>query len=283
MQLCHGIEECYRKVPTVAGNAELDIFDFYSEESIVLILYKPALAEPEFDINAYLPCLFKYGYFLQSKGVDPSTCVEVLDESYRELSSRLSIRPISEAFIKATFVSHAMQKTLPYENNPLLVFFYQYQLIELLIGQILDASFQEFKEQLATDASIASSIRDTVKTLNENLNEKVRIKRLFNRHIGVNPEISALRLKCNEFLNANGVVLKKELAAQSFADYLYETRNVLFHNLRNVAPESLQIVSQINGLFRPVLCDMLVSYVPKPAADIAESQSPEVGVAAAYS
>lgn len=280
MQLCQGIDGCYCKVPTVVGDAELDIFDFYSEDSIVLILYKPALGALEFNINSYLPCLFKYGYFLQTSGVDPSTSVGVLDEPYSELGAKLSIRPISESFTQAAFVTHAMRKTLPYESNPLLIFFYQYQLIELLIGQILDTSFQEFKEQLAADAAIASSIRDTVKTLNENMNEKVRLKRLFNRHIGTNPELSALRLKCNEFLNANGVTLKKEIAVQSFADYLYETRNVLFHNLRNVAPESLELVGEINGLLRPVLCDMLVNYVPKPSEGLADLPLPEVEVAA---
>lgn len=265
MRLCQGFENCYLKIPTVIGERELDIFDFYSEDSIVLVLYRPALDEPDsFRIDTYLPSLFKYGYFLQSANIDPGTCASVGADLYKKLEAKLTIRPISESFSSAQFVVHAMQSTLPYEGNPLMVFFYHYQLIELLIGEVLDTTFQEFKEQLAADAAISTSIRDTLNTLNESLNEKARIKRLFNVHIGVNPETSDLRLRCNEFLNINGVVLKKSIETQHFADYLYETRNVLFHNLRNVAPQSLKVITEINELLRPVLCDMLINYVARP-------------------
>jgi len=263
MHLCRGNLECHLKMPFRGMQNEYLITDFYAQDTIVLIIYSKMLKDSsKFNIDNYLPSLFQQGYFLQTPGIDPSTLFKsnLGNNGAARDARRVYLEPMSPLLSEIQFISNTFRVLLPYERNSLTTFFYLYQLIELLMGVILQTSYDEIKRKLVDEGHTSSDIRDILDDLNESLSEKKRLNKLTSSHLSKSPDMTQLRIDCNAFLDHQESNLKTTPGNRNFAEFLYPVRNAVFHNLRSVKPDSQKTLERISESLKPVVCSFLINY-----------------------
>jgi len=267
-ELCNGISNAFVTTPVDQGVDEIDITSFYSEDSIVLILYKRAFADPDlFRLDDYIPCLFKFGYFLQSSSRNPAEIAAFQNPTaYEALDQRLRVAGISEhlkanPFIRAVLVDH-----LPYERSGLLSFFYLYQLVELLLDRIMQIEQQKFVAIVAERQMNSMELKDAIDSLGKTMSEKARLQILFSHNLDTHVDETDLRRACNEFLRTQPGTLAAGayVEVNEFWQYLYRVRNALFHNLRGVDPAAIARLPDICLAFKKVISEVLISYKETP-------------------
>lgn len=261
-KLCEGLEQAFLTVGDLTGSEEADIRKFYSEDSIVLILYKDALVDANaFQIDDYLPCLFKFGYYLQGSSRNPRDVAKnEQPESYAQLDGRLRIEPISGCLRGIPFVRSVLAELLPYERNPILAFYYQYQIVELLLERVMHVGQQEFVNEVTAKPLIPTEIKESIERFLDKASEKKRLRLLFGSHLTRPIDEGRLRDVCNRFLRAHDPAPAAFLDKVNFSEYLYPVRNMLFHGLRHVDDRAMPLVETINIEFKAVVCDLLIAY-----------------------
>lgn len=260
MALCNGIETAYLKQPD-ASKRIFSIFDFYPSNTIVVAIYKPQLVDVAgFHIDDYLASFIKYGYFLQTPGLDPRKIASENKDRFEAPDTRVSIQPIAPEMQKVAFITHLLKVLLPYADTSLLRFFYLYQIVELMMGTLLELSFTEFKQRLSIAQPVSSGIREVMEDLHEQLSEKKRMSKLFDRHITPSIDLNVLRGSCNEFLTSLGSTSATPEHQRGVAEFLYPVRNVLFHNFRIIEPSNLAKLDEIAAAMRIAVCDMLMRF-----------------------
>jgi hypothetical protein len=260
MALCNGLDMAHLRQPGSVQRS-LSIFDFYSPNTIVVCIYKPQLADAaNFRIQHYLASFLRYGYFLQEPTLDPSKIAPEARDQFEEPSNRISIEIMASEMREVAFITHLLQALLPYANTPLLRFFYLYQIVELMMGTLLEKSFTEFKTRLAATPAAASGIREVIEELQDQLSEKKRISKLFGQYMKPAIDLSDLRSSCNDFLKSLGNTFSTPEDQRGVNEFLYPVRNALFHNLRNVEPTNLAKLNEIAVAMRAAVCDSLVRF-----------------------
>jgi hypothetical protein len=261
--ICEGLEMAYLKKPS-ANQRSFSIFDFYAPNTIVVAIYKPSLPDAaNFRVEDYFASFIKYGYFSQQRAMDPNKIAPETKNQFETIVARVYIEVMAPEMQQIAFVTHLLQTILPYENTPLLRFFYLYQIVELMMGTLLEISFADFKNRLSKAPAAASGIREVMEDLQDQLSEKKRISRLFDYHIKPTIELVGLRNSCNAFLKSLGNTSATPEHLRGVAEFLYPVRNMLFHNLRNVDPANLVKLEEIAVAMRIAVCDMLIRFSKK--------------------
>lgn len=259
--LCEGKATGFVKTPPYKAVEEISITDFYSEDSFLFVIYEESLGNiTNFSIEDYIPCLFKYGFYLQFAGRDPQYVIkEGKNEHFEQLEKRIYIEATAPPLLSNAFIRALLVETLPYEDDALLTFFYQYQIIELLIERVLHERQKKFATRIATVMTNSSLLRDEFDAFQKDITEKNRIKRLFANHLEAPPDLTALKSASNAFLRINSQDPSEFQELHDFAEFLYPIRNMLFHNLRAVNDPGGN-VALIGAALKPVICDILKSY-----------------------
>lgn len=260
MALCNGLEMAYLRQPD-ANERILSIFDFYPPNTIVIAIHRPLLVNvPGFHIDDYLASFIKYGYFLQAPSLDPRKIASETKDRFEVPHTRVFIQAIAPEMQQVAFITHLLKVLLPYADTSLLRFFYLYQIVELMMGTLLELSFTEFKQRLSIAQPVSSGIREVIEDLQEQLNEKKRMSKLFERHLTPSIDLNGLRGSCNEFLSSLGSTSTTPGHQRGVAEFLYPVRNVLFHNFRIVEPTNLAKLDEIAAEMRIAVCDMLIRF-----------------------
>ena len=261
MALCNGLNDAYIKRPD-ATKAEFSIFDFYSQNTVIAAIHRPALGSTanEFDIRDYLASFMRYGFYLQNPNSNPDSIANESSKMFESIRARVNIERMSNELRGMEFIIELMVNLMPFADNYLLRFFYLYQVVELLIGILLDKSYEEYKKELSAMAGGASQIRELLDGLQEQLSEKRRISRLFSDCLKPSIDLAELRRLCNSFLGPLGYITKAAEEERGVADFLYPVRNTLFHNLRSVRGKNMEDFEQIVPAMRTVICDALIRF-----------------------
>jgi hypothetical protein len=263
MAACRGLPGAHKRSPTSSGNRSLKIFDFYPENTIVFIIHSKALSDSSnFNISDFSASTARLGFYLQHADLDPANLAKESQTAFEELAGvkRIYLESNSKELSGVPFLASTLQRLLPYEKNPLMRFFYQYQMIELLIGIVLDRTFNEFKTQLSAAGAQSSGIRDILENLQEQLSEKKRLIKLVDEHVKPSISMAPLRTACNLFLDEIKYATKTDPENRNIGEFLYPVRNALFHNLRSVESSTLERLEEINRCMRKTICDMILRF-----------------------
>ena len=186
--------------------------DFYDPETKVLIVSKKELESSNivFDINRYLPSLYKYGYVLLNSdekkfyNIDTSNTNENVFLKDKKIFDKIEIYSLASDLLTEKYVIELFRNVLKMKLHPLIRFHFLYQVIELLINKIGITHYKkELQKKINDDLknSYSSSFENLIsgnfqsvneikeysqkidvifKSLNYQTNEEDRIKMLFN-------------------------------------------------------------------------------------------------------
>jgi len=232
-------ENVFTITPNIEDTSSITFPHFFPECVAVLVVSLKSLeSADDFKIFDWLPSLFVHGYVPLSMR-DPSF---LLWSGRKPQKVRMNIRPMSMFFRNLLFIRTLFSDLLAFESNPLLRFFYLYQIVELLLEQVFK------KEQGILVNNLISSCNDTEKTkdildkISQYSSEKRRLNLLMRSYIRCTPNQAELQTACKTFLSANDKEHAEDVSAS-----LYKVRNILFHQYRDVSDEELidDIVSEL--------------------------------------
>ena len=226
--LCSGVENVFKESPLFKSGNYL-INDFYSDETVVFSLSKNSLpAQFDFQINDYLPSFFGKGFFYQTSRNPKNLRETVLSLELLD-GNRVTISKMSPGLKSKKFIRSLLVEILPYESNYLIAFFYLYQIIEMLIGEVYNIKQIDFAKKISDNLNKPSEVKEILSDLNQSLSEKKRIHSLFEQHLLSKPDENSLKNACNDFLEKN-----KYQPGDHFSKYLYRVRNIIFHQFYEI-------------------------------------------------
>jgi hypothetical protein len=162
---------------------------------------------------------------------------------------------IHQPFLNKFFTNFILESTFP-----LARFFYFYQVIELLMDEMADSSFDASLSRLAEHKENRNSalFRKEAQQLQSTFKEGSRLKALFALPTNLPQEFPLLNDACTKTLKSIGYNL-----GNNTADLLYDVRNQIFHNYRFSGEAFEQSLPEINELLEVVIPDLLIEVLSK--------------------
>jgi len=157
---------------------------------------------------------------------------------------------IREAKISSEYAMAVLKDLYPYATDPILKFFYAYQILELLIGLKFKNTSEEIRAKLNIAAPVSiGTMKDIVNEFQEAAKELPRIREL------LTPACGETDLLLDSFFEA----IDEKLPGKTFGDKVYKARNVLFHEYSKAHLHTGKITPLSDGLMRH-LAKRLVSH-----------------------
>jgi hypothetical protein len=212
--------------PEVDGSGPVSLADFFSECAAVLVVSMDTLeAGAEFDITDWIPSLYECGYVLLRRQ-DPDG---LFVGERRPGQVRLNLRPVSKELGTHSFIESVFCDLLAFERNPLLIFFYLYQVVELLLEDVFRTEQEALVNELISVRQDSVKTKKVLQKAGSIASEKHRLHLLVNQYLKQVPDSAGLRAACNGFLEGTG-----QEACGEVCEALYTVRNILFHQYRDV-------------------------------------------------
>ncbi|OYU44357.1 MAG: hypothetical protein CFE44_13375 [Burkholderiales bacterium PBB4] len=162
--------------------------------------------------------------------------------------------------IHQKFLDEIFTKFIPQSTLPLARFFYFYQVIELLMEEIADASINASLARLTEykENHNASLFRKEAQALQGAFKESARLNKLFGLPKNLPQEFSLLKAACEKTLRSIGSTI-----GNNTAELLYDVRNQMFHNYRFSGAAFEDSLPEINELLEVVIPDLLIEVLAK--------------------
>lgn len=244
------------RLPNVESTIHID--EIYKPDDIVLILSSDSVPKLEqFDINLYLPALYKYGYYRKCENA--VFLNKYIKENYQQLNAKIKIRPLVNDTINLSYITTLYSESLIHEKHHLVRFLMLYQIVEMMMECVFK---QELKKSLKGLGNLQGG--DTVNYYKERekllavTKDKYRLNILFEK-----VKISEI-LKTN-FINETNNLLNKlgtdqENTAQSA---LYTLRNILLHGYSNFPKKYENMLLKVLFILEDLLIEMILTYKEK--------------------
>jgi len=241
---CH-IARAYQMTPKQQEEKEpISLVKHFGDDTVVLTISNDKKRVPEdFELDNYLPNLFKYGYF-KYESPREKTWQNGLDVPFENIdkTTLLTLKRISPEIPNINFVKNIFIELLSTAWSPITSFFLCYQVIETCIEKIRLENCDEFICNLNASKNDAVMMRKAMNDYQRESSEKERIKRLFTVFLSVHTINSLIE----------GKNLLKRLGvddSELVEDYevLYTLRNYFFHAFpvvqENCIANELQLIS----------------------------------------
>lgn len=226
-----------------------DIFD----ESIALLVISVETLDRNFDVSDWLPSLASNGYSLID--ATNSGLISDADIEYMEVAGKyLDLYSVSEFIGNRVYLKAIYSHLLVFEKNPLVKFFYIYQILEFLIELVLSNEQIKIIDDLASVRNEPSKLKGKISKFGEISGEKYRFNLLICSYCSKcegGDELNSLIGACNRLLEKLNIT-----GGPRFEDSLYPIRNYLFHQFRNF-PDSEDAKNELKNVV-----DCLIKFVP---------------------
>lgn len=212
--------------PTVESAHTLSFSEFFPDSTALLVISLDTLVNPDgFNIDDWIPALYLYGYVPLKTRNPEYLCLT----GKVEKNCRLNLQPISNHLPRQSFVESVFADLLAFERNPLLRFFYLYQVVELLLEEVFRCEQSLLVDRLLDTSGDALKTKEILETVSDISREKERLKLLTTKYLKRAPSCERLKHACDSFLAACG----KETPEHPMYSF-YKVRNILFHQYRDV-------------------------------------------------
>ena len=239
--------------------------DFYDESLVICTLHRPTIAKiQKFDFKKFTLSLYKDGYSFYEGELKAQSIPQKNSyfKSIPQKINRITLKDSGFDISSNPFFEYLFQDILLRSENHFVRFIFVYQIIEYFMEREFDILFEK---QLANYQANAISKNDFRENINNSFKERFVINELF-----TNTPI-------DEELKTSFVTAFKALFDEigyvyniSFADKLYDFRNMITHNTRIVATKSELI--KLVEMYERIVLNLLINYKDKDTivAHIAE-------------
>ena len=239
--------------PSIDSSGKINLNDFFHDATVVLVICKSTLEKgTSFDLANWLPSFFSLGY---TQLLERSPCDLFYKIENVPVEKRVNVQQTSSILKNEKFIEFVFSERLPYEKNPLLCFFYLYQIVELLIEKIFQAEQKKLVDELVKVTGDSFKTKEVLEKYKDCISEKKRLDLLVTNYVDNMPSEDDLKKSCNNFLKSAGVDDGGRLS-----QYFYPVRNILFHNFHNSPPNIDSLLSEIIQSLIPFLCDLLIVF-----------------------
>ncbi len=228
--------------------------ELFDSDLIVLVVSKNELApDSEFKIFKYLPSLATYGYFVYNehelKYVCPNNLITDKFRGKKSIRIQKTKNPVyTSDFAKKLYTNYL--KTL---DHHLIRFHLLYQVIEYHITELFNSDFDNLLENYNNKTITKNNF---IEKLNKTRNERENVRKIlkdtnpndqtFEKDLLIN-----LKRDCNAFISEFGEEEKSEIG-----DLIYDTRNIIVHNYREIKDEKLNLLNEITFQF-----EIIINYI----------------------
>ncbi|MDR2036522.1 MAG: hypothetical protein LBQ60_01220 [Bacteroidales bacterium] len=225
--------------------AEIINKDFVDNNAIFFI-YDKSLTKiiPDFNVQNYYSSFYKYGYYLKNEEVNPEVLMPLAN-------GKITISKISQYFIGDKFLDKFFN-FLFFEKYPIIRFHILYQIIELLIEDILIFSLENTIHSFKNKKLYARSLRERISKIEK---ESDRILLLI-KWCDIEFDYTILHDRCNTFITTKG------RPSFDFPESLYAFRNFVVHDFRHMT-DDVETVKDVNYQLELFVLDLLNTYLHK--------------------
>lgn len=208
--------------------------DFYNGDIIIIILCKPLMRDVGFEISPYYPCLANYGYYFyknnQSYGFtqianEERSSLKLLTDNFikMEAGSQITLKKCSNPMFDNPIIKLIYEEFLPKADTSVYRFHILYQIIEYCIDKL-------FKSELDILIDNRSNFNpyELFDKMQELKKERKRVNDIVNR-VSIDSK-GLLETSLKEYIEA----LNPSYARSSLGDYVYDIRNIVFHDYKLV-------------------------------------------------
>jgi hypothetical protein len=267
-KICLG-EHDYGPVELPVPKSDLSVVtEIFSDDTIVLILDEGSCLQVipweayQTLIERCLPSLAKYGFYrLDSDSKPGDFRANALAVESKQVA--LTLRPYSPELPPdaVLFFDNMIIRSAQREQNPAFRLFLGYQLIEMLMADLLGHIVRDFaSDALKTISTV--ELMDLKDELTADIKDKDRIGRVFNANRGpdTNGAFGELHRSCDAILNSlRASESKRASASKNVETALYAVRNQIVHSYSRVAHLESELEEVAQRLFI-LLCELSVAY-----------------------
>ncbi|HCT41025.1 MAG TPA: hypothetical protein DF427_07615 [Moraxellaceae bacterium] len=250
----HGVsDDIYTRRPNIVDGRGLLLSDIFHENTALLVISHETLVEGVvFDFLRAVPSFARYGYFPLRES-DPTSIDLLVDEPDGD---KLKIYLTSNDLSENKIIESLLLSLASSAKNPVMKFFYLYQIVELLIERIFALEQRRVAQYIAAAIDDSAKVKDAIERVQSNLAEKKRLSVLVERYSKVGSDLTDLRIVCNDLLVALGMEQHP-----GFESYFYSIRNFIFHQYRNFPDPHLSKLDRVSEEFLKILPSMLSRFV----------------------
>lgn len=183
---------------------------------------------------------------------------EFAEQRFRGLLNSVSISIKFRADPQAYegFVRDLFGRRIQEASDPILKFYYFYQLIELLTEEIFRHSTCKLVDEMYRSKTELAKVHVLFEKMQEQKKDKARLNKLMNEFTrGTGDNMSELLRLCNAAIGSSS------LEAETTVSYaLYSVRNLIVHNLRNASPTFIDQLKTINSYLEVGIPDILNAF-----------------------
>lgn len=234
-------------------NTDLSLSNIYGDDTIICTLSKEKINNNEFDIFSYYPSLASYGYFEKN---DNKLTVKYpnsfLVDNFRG-NEKLKIKKANNSIIQLDFTKKLYDNYLKTLDHHLIRFHLLYQIIEFLITENFSTEFDNLLQRYNKGDFTKNTFLEKI---NEIRSERKNIRNIFD-NLTFNPETIEKKIKIDiertikDFLRNFNLDEKEHIG-----DLIYDTRNIITHNYREIKDENIELLKEISYFF-----EILINYV----------------------
>lgn len=228
--------------------------ELFDSDLIIFIVSKNELIpENEFKIFSYLPSLATYGYFLNNEHELKYVCPNnLITDKFRGKKS-IRIQKTNNPVYTSDFAKKLYTNYLKTLDHHLIRFHLLYQVIEYHITDLFNSDFDNLLEDYKNKTITKNNF---LEKLNKTRNERENIRKVLKN---TNPNdqtfekdlLINLKRDCNAFISEFGEEEKSEIG-----DLIYDTRNIIVHNYREIKDEKLNLLNEITFEF-----EIIINYI----------------------
>lgn len=237
------------------GNSDeyYKLSDLFGDLIVCVICKETAKKIDNFAFINYTLSLYKYGYLFLGDTRRSKMIYDRTDFIREMRSVRARVKLIlpnfdiySNGYTKSLFVEHLLQS-----ENYIIRFIFLYQIIEHFIQQEFDKSFQLHLTNYTEGKLSKNDLRERI---NNSSRERDLIRSVLELIEFPNELKGEFIQECEYLFND----LKLD-SKDGFSDKIYDFRNLITHNYREVADKS-EILKKITEIFERIIIDLLINY-----------------------
>ncbi len=237
----------------LVSNEINSISDIFGENTFIVILSKELINKDDFNISSFYPSLATYGYYLKSNNrLSITSPINYLVNKFRG-RKKLYLKYTNSVILSVDFMVKLYEIYLKELDHHLIRFHLLYQVIEYLITNKFSSEFesllQKYNDNLITKNNF-------IEEINNIRNERKNIRNIFEQ-LHFNDGSFAKEVKIDLERDAKDFIREFNIDEnKSLGDLIYDIRNIIVHNYREVKNENHELLDKITYEF-----EILVNYL----------------------
>lgn len=234
--------------------------ELFGDELVVLSVHIPFAQSAGIELVQLEADLHRHGYVYAESPIDkPPVRLSIVRANFETANNmgRLRLRPLSKLLASDSLISRFLCRRISCPNDPVLRFFYLYQIVERILNLELRNKSKLLLAQLAAADPNGSKIAEAYHDLKEAFSEKSRLGEVFGVRINSSLQNSPSNQFFKDFLLACGVV-----AGNAYSENLYKVRNTVFHGWWSIPVSAAAEFDNVVAGIENDIPELILSYLP---------------------